>query len=132
MGIFCTSVSTFNLVFVLASVFFIKPLRANFDNGKWIFHYKDEEIQFENTVALEGINYLKLSELTKRFSLRIVKKNEETIKIVSDKTQLFSEISLRHKEIFSSWGNSSFSVIPRKLGEEILVPLEFGDRVLSP
>ncbi len=114
-------------------LFFLSlSLRANFYDGKWTYHDKDKNVVFENMPVIDDLPWLRLSDIVARFHLKIKDEGGGALKITEDKSQRQVTINTRHNEVSGFWGKISLSSIPKRVENDCLVPLDFGDRVLRP
>lgn len=128
MGIFCFSVLTFS---------FSTLCFANLDRGRWIFHLSDDAKQdyaFRVFTETRGTPMVSLQEISEKLNLSLncqpeTKECEVRSKIQKNYWARFYTFS---KEVKGFWGQSKLSHPPSYLSEIVLVPIDFGDRVLRP
>jgi N-acetylmuramoyl-L-alanine amidase len=120
------------LLFVLyfATTFVAK---ANLEEDHWIFHFEGKEFKFKRHDIQRGSPRIDLAEISKTFPV-VMGMNPKTkvFSFAHKKEQRVAMFKIGDQEVKSTWGKIIISEPPLKHDDKILVPIDFGERVVVP
>ncbi|MEZ4814222.1 MAG: N-acetylmuramoyl-L-alanine amidase [Bdellovibrionota bacterium] len=111
------------------SVFFSRLSLANFTEQKWIYHGPSGDESFEKCGGELGSPLVSLDEIQKKFELKRNGKKDFTLENSKGNKIRFS---LRHNKVLGKDWSIKLSQAPELVKKKLCVPLDFGDRVLTP
>lgn len=112
-----TSALTFSLSF------------ANFSEQKWVYHGPSGDESFEKCGGDLGSPLVSLDEIQKKYALKRSGKKDFTL-VASNKNEI--RFSIRHSKVISKDWSIKLSQAPELVKKKLCVPLDFGDRALTP
>ena len=125
-AIFCISVLTSNLFSFLSY--------SNFSQDKWTYHAPGGDKLFSRCGKDLGSPLVSVEEIAKQYSLQF--KGKEDFELRDSSSGRFILFSTRHNQVNSSGWKQELSSRPvwitKKRKKQLCVPLDFGDRALTP
>ncbi len=115
-----TSVLTFS---------FFQTAYANFTEQRWIYHGPGGDESFEKCGGGLGSPLVSLDDIQKKYNLKRFGKKDFTLESPQKKQIRFS---LRHTKIIGDGWSIQLSQKPEFIKKKLCVPVDFGDRALTP
>lgn len=119
-AIYLTSVLTFSLSSLT---------HANFSEQRWIYHGPKGDESFEKCGGTLGSPLVSLEDIQKKYQLKRVGKKDFTLKGPNKRQVRFST---RHKKVLGDNWSIELSQAPEMIKRKLCVPIDFGDRALTP
>lgn len=106
---------------------------ANLEEKFWIFHFQDNDYKFTRYDIQRGSPRIDLAEISKAFPLVLgVDSSSKTYSFAHKTEKRVAMFKLGDASVRSTWGKVMISQAPLKLENKILVPIDFGERVMVP
>lgn len=137
-GTFCISDSTFKRVVYQTLLSFVflgstLPVRANLEGNDWIFHAPDKDYVFRRAGELSGSPLVQLRELCEKLGLEFtLEKESKKLTLRNPQNNKSAQLSTEDRKVSTFFGGVELSRAPIAIKEQILVPIDIGDRVVRP
>lgn len=106
---------------------------ANIEDSFWIYHHKGEKVKFEVLGLKRGLPQIELYEIVKKFHLKAqFNPSNFELKITNPRTRLTAQLKTFSDRVNFGSFEVRLSRPPYFEGARLYVPIEFGDRVLTP
>lgn len=109
------------------------PAHANLEGNDWIFHAPDKDYVFRRAGELSGSPLVRLRELCDKLGLdSTFDKDSKKITLSNPQNKKSAQFSTDERRVSTFFGSVELSRPPLVIKEQILVPIDIGDRILRP
>jgi N-acetylmuramoyl-L-alanine amidase len=137
MGMFCildsTSKNFLNKFFLALLCWLPLTAFANLEEEHWVFHFNDKDYRFKRYDVQRGSPRIDLAEISKTFPVVLgVDSKSGTYSFAHKSEKRVAMFKLGDSEVRTTFGRVLISQPPMRHDSKILVPIEFGERVVVP
>ncbi len=135
MGTFCildlTSKAFFRAFFW--ALFIPATSFANLEENHWVFHFNGNDYKFKRYDIQRGSPRIDLAKISKNFPVVLGVNSKSKMYSFAHKSEnRVAMFKLGETTVSGTYGKISISQPPMKQDQKILVPIEFGERVVVP
>jgi len=123
----------YSLIYLVWVLFVPEPANANLAEEHWIFHFQNKDYKFKRHDVQRGSPRIDLAEISKTFPIVMGVNAKTGMYSFAHKTeQRVAMFKMGEQNVKSTWGKIKISEAPMKHDDKILVPIDFGERVVVP